>query len=180
MNRSFLAQAARDNWYLIAAFLLLVVSIPVFALRSDPSEATEIPPSNSKITLAAGLGDVEYMPVAARSATEVRARQTIAEHQQRFDADPKSVEAPALLGAMGNLYRQKLSDYEQAAGCFERLISEYPDDSGVRDAYLQLMICYERLGDQENRSRVLRRIMSAYPPESEEHAYAALQLGIVE
>jgi tetratricopeptide (TPR) repeat protein len=181
VNGPFLKQALRDNKYLLIALVVIVISIPLFALRSGPDAQAELRPSDSAAGSAATeLDSLEFPVSPARTTVEARARQTISEYQQRFAADPSSEEAPALLGAMGNLYRQKLSDYEQAAGCFEQLINEYPDDPGVRDAHLQLLICYERLGDQENRSRVLRRLMNVYPPGSSEHDYAAEQLGIVQ
>ncbi len=183
MSHSFLKQAARDNWYLLAALGLIVAAIPVLAFWSD--SRAESDPLRLTPTAEASTADLRFAELEPATATpstlaEVRAREVIGDYRQRFKAEPNSDEAPALLSAMGNLYRQKLRDYGQAAGCFEQLISDYPDDPGVRDAYLQLMVCYDRLGDQTNRARVLRQMMDAYPADSQEHAYAAYQLGIAE
>ncbi len=182
MNAPFLKKAAQDNWYLLLALVAILICLSVFAFRGKPDVSAETRstsrPSDVHAELLAQVGDLGQNP--ERLTVQARARQLIAEHEQKFDADPKSADAPAYLSAMGNLYRQKLSDYEQAASCFERLINEYPDDPSVRDSYLQLLVCYERLGDQENRRRVLRQLMEKYPAESQEHQFAAHELGIVE
>ncbi|MFA6245245.1 MAG: tetratricopeptide repeat protein, partial [Candidatus Hydrogenedentales bacterium] len=112
-------------------------------------------------------------PVAALVTEDSNVQNVLETYRARYEGDPKGKEAPALLAAMGNLYRQKEGNYREAAQCFERLISEHPDSPGIRDAYLQLVTCYERLGDEENRRRILRKMVELYPSESQENAYAS-------
>lgn len=169
----------RNNWHLLVVFLAVVVAIPIVAMRERAEQQrAEQAASVSADGTPVAVSKPRVAPLAARETTRDAALKTIESHRQKLDSDPGSAEAPALLSAMGNLYRQKLSDYEQAADCFERLLSEYPDSTNVRDAYLQLVICYDRLGDVENRRRILRRMMDVYPPDSEPHLYAAQQLGL--
>lgn len=113
-------------------------------------------------------------PVAAQVPEDASVQNVLETYRSRYEDDPKGEEAPALLAAMGNLYRQKQGDYREAALCFERLISDHPDSPGIRDAYLQLVTCYERLADEENRRRILRKMVeNIYPSESQENAYAS-------
>ena len=182
MSKPTFTELLRGEWHLLLVLALVLAAIPVMAFRggSAPSEetiASSEPLASATPERAQHLSGVR--PTEARATDQDLARKTIADHKTRLDADPRTEDAPALLSAMGNLYRQKLLDYEQAAGCFERLISEYPQWPSIRDAYLQLVVCYDRLGDMENRSRVLRRIMSDFPPESEEYLYASRELGVV-
>lgn len=183
MNHSFLKQTVRDNWYLFTAFVVILVAIPLFAMRNNAGGESDDVSNLARAHVnssGSALGGVNAAAATPKEIAQARARQTIAEHRERFEADPKSAEAPSLLSAMGNLYRQKLGDYQQAASCFEQLLRDYPNDSSARDAYLQLVVCYERLGDQENRSRVLRLMMDRYPSDSSEYGYAAQELGIVQ
>ncbi|GMV93343.1 MAG: hypothetical protein AMXMBFR82_31210 [Candidatus Hydrogenedentota bacterium] len=169
----------RKNWHLLAVFVAVVAAIPVVALREKAQQQNAAQAASQTIDATAALGAKSRIePVAPRDTPRDAALKIIESHRQRFEANPQSDEAPALLSAMGNLYRQRLTDYGQAASCFERLLTEYPEAANTRDAYLQLVICYDRLGDVENRRRVLRRMMDVYPPESEEHLFAVRELGL--
>lgn len=172
----------RGEWHLLLVLVLVLAAVPVLAFRGGNESQVEGITSSNPVATATPEREQRLSavrPNEVRATDQELARKTIADHQAKLDTNPKSEEAPALLSAMGNLYRQKLLDYGQAAGCFERLISDYPQWPSIRDAYLQLVVCYDRLGDMENRSRVLRRIMSDFPPESEEYLFASRELGIV-
>jgi tetratricopeptide (TPR) repeat protein len=110
-------------------------------------------------------------PRARRTAAQV-AEQTIREHRAALEADPRGEDAPAQLSAMGNLYRHKLMNYQEAAQCFEQVIWNFPEWPGKADAFLQLLYCYEKLGDQENHRRVLRQMTESFPADSQEYLYA--------
>lgn len=169
----------RKNWHLIAVFVAVVAAIPVVALREKAQQQNAAQAASQTIDGTTAVdARPRIEPVAPRETSRDAALKTIESHRQRLEANPQSDEAPALLSAMGNLYRQRLSDYGQAASCFERLLTEYPESTNTRDAYLQLVICYDRLGDVENRRRILRQMMDVYPPESEEHLFAARELGL--
>lgn len=166
----------RNNWHLLLVFVAVVAAIPIVAMRERTQEAA---PETSTGDMALATGEtMRIVPLEPRETSRDAAAAIIESHRRQLEANPKSDDAPALLVGMGNLYRQKLSDYEQAAACFERLLDEYPDSINIREAYLQLVICYERLGDEENRRRILRRMMNDFPPESEEYLYAAQELGL--
>ncbi len=167
----------RTNWHLLLVFVLVLAAIPVVAMRQS-SEKASPQEMQAAATGRASVAALQIKPRDPRETSRDVARKTIASHQQRLAADPQSADAPALLCAMGNLYRQRLSDYEQAANCFERMVRDYPDAPNVREAYLQLVICYERLGDTENRTRILRKMLSDFPSDSEEHLYASRELGL--
>lgn len=176
MSETKVADLLRMNWHLLLVFIVVVAAIPVAAMRQDSEESK--PPSESTRASheEAAKPRSQINPIEPRESERDKVRGTIASHQQRFDADPQGEVAPALLSAMGNLYRQRLGDYEQAANCFEQLIDSYPDSPNIREAYLQLVVCYNRLGDEENRRRILRRMINDFPPNSEEFLYASQQL----
>jgi TolA-binding protein len=177
MNESTIVRLAKSNWHLLLVLAVVIAAIPFVAMRQNvnaPEPIAEFPGADHAMATPAAP---QIKPVEQRLSEPEKARATIASHQQRLDADPQGEDAPALLHAMGNLYRQRLGDYEQAASCFERLIDSHPETPNVRDAYLQLVVCYERLGDTENHRRILRRMLNDFPAESEEYQYASQQLG---
>lgn len=106
------------------------------------------------------------------------ARRTIEQHRARIDAEPNAPERPALLQAMGNLYGQKLMDYENAAWCYEQIILNYPKWEGTPMIYGSLATCYEKTGDQENATRVYMEMMRVLPETTQEYLYAKDKLGL--
>ena len=89
---------------------------------------------------------------------------------------PSLPTVPGYLLAMGNLYRQKLLDYEEAARCYSLLIHDYPDWEGVPHAYVQLATCYERLNKIQERDWLLEQMMQKLPEDSQEYLYAKTTL----
>lgn len=115
-------------------------------------------------------------PVSATPREQ--AATTVAGHRQRLEADPDSPEAAALLNAMGNLYRQKMGDYEHAAQCYEDLLHQYPDWEGNRNVYLNLVVTYRALEKEDYINWTYRRMMERYPEDSQEYLYAKSELGL--
>ncbi len=116
---------------------------------------------------------------APRTASpQKEARAVIARHRKRLAADPESPDAPALLNAMGNLYRQKLNDHNQAIQCYEEILLEYPDWVGIRAVFLNLASSYKALGNTEYVQWTYQRMMEHYPENSQEHRFARKQLGL--
>ena len=177
MSESIVMGFLRKNWHLLLVFVVVVAAIPVTAIRQDSGKSEPLAEMSEASLAMTPTHARQIQPVEPRVSAQDKVRETIASHQRRLDADPTGEEAPALLNAMGNLYRQRLSDYAQAASCFELLIDSFPNTPNIREAYLQLVFCYERMGDEENRRRILRRMMNDFPPESEEYLYASQQLG---
>jgi tetratricopeptide (TPR) repeat protein len=102
----------------------------------------------------------------------------IAGHWKKVEANPESPETPALLMAMGNLYRLDLQDYEMAAYCYHRVLEEYPDYPGRMQIYPELATCYENAGDHERMLRVYREMTQVFPENSEQALFARVKLGL--
>jgi len=141
------------------------------------AEAASGAANDSHTAIAAARPAATTATTPGRASVQERAQAVISGHKARLDADPKSKEAPALLNAMGNLYRQKLSDYTSAIQSYELLLHDYPEWEGAHRALLKLADCYERVGDRDGARRTYRRMMERFPAETREHQYAKAQLG---
>lgn len=97
---------------------------------------------------------------------------TIEDYRERIENKPDDPERPALLQAMGNLYRQKLIDYANAAWCYEQIILNYPNWAGTSMVYGDLATCYEKMDDQQNAMRIYMEMMRVLPEDSQEYLYA--------
>ncbi|MBI5092715.1 MAG: hypothetical protein HZB26_09780 [Candidatus Hydrogenedentes bacterium] len=180
MNASHLHAGMRQNAILIAVFVALIafsvyrcnVAAPPLLRQTTDQRAA---PSQSA-TATQPVVDSADPPSQASEVEKTIA--TIREHQQKFDANPQSEDAPGLLSAMGNLYYQRMSSYKEAARCYDLLIVSYPNWPGIKPAYHQLATCYQRLGDRENEQRVYKMMMKAFPEDSQEYLYAKTQLGL--
>lgn len=174
---SYLASVFNEMWYLFVLFAAVVV-IGVFAyLRQQGPHAEtsrEVAEGTADSSVqAARPSDTMIMPSSAEQASA-----TIAEHQAKLDADPKSADAPGYLNAMGNLALTRQLDYAAAARYYERLVADYPDFAGIGQAYIQLSTCYEKLGDQRHVQWVYKQMMEKFPEDSQEHLFAKAQLGL--
>ncbi len=171
MTPDFVKTLLRENGYLA---LLLVAAIGAALwgyTRSNGAEADgkeALPAARGAVTAEAGASEADGAAGLGRPSPE----SLIAEHRRYIERNPEADDAPARLGAMGNLYRQKLGDYRNAAQCYELLLHDYPDAAAARNAYIQLLTCYERLGDRENLRRICETLLKLYPPEAQEHQYA--------
>lgn len=166
----------KDTWYLWAILALCVVGAVVLYGREKAQPGS--PPYDREArqaALDAFASKVQEPPPQPTPAD--RAREVIESHRQRIEAAPESEEAPALLSAMGNLARQKLSDYELAAQYYEQALEEYPDWHGINRVYLNLATCYERLGRQMDEIMVYKKMRDAFPEDTVEHQFATAQLG---
>jgi tetratricopeptide (TPR) repeat protein len=167
----------RRDWY-FAVPLAICVGVVCFKLvTSDPAgsgEGEETIITTGITPKSDGLG-LEALQRPPKSARE-KAIEVIGAHQKRIEKDRESEEAPALYAAMGNLYRLKVQDYEEAARCYELLLLDYPDWPNIRTVYVQLATCYERLGDWKGVERVYKGMMAKFPKESQEYQYAQAKL----
>lgn len=111
-----------------------------------------------------------------RETEEEATIRVIQEHRTRIESDLNDPERPALLQAMGNLYRHKLNDYENAAWCFQQIVQNYPEWPGTAMVYGDLATCYELLGDTAGMTRTYMEMMRVLPDYSQEYLYAKEKL----
>jgi len=175
VNKQFLAQTLRDNWYLFLALLIFVAAIGFRIVMPGDSELAEDQAAQRPPTAGQPLVlPPEPAPAVNREAP---VRTMIDDYRQRVESDPEHPDSAATLMAIGNLYRDRLMDYGQAAAYYEQTLNDYPDTEFRRDIYIQLADCYDRLGDFELRDAVYRDMLDFFPEDSEEHLFARAQLG---
>lgn len=108
----------------------------------------------------------------SRPTPQQQAQQLIREYEQKVELEPNGPDTPATLMAIGNLYRQKLSNYKEASFYYRQVITNFPDAPQLSLAYTQLADCYEKLEDWRAAQLVYREIIDRFPPESPEYQYA--------
>lgn len=162
MNKAFLSDMLRRNWYLVAV-LVVCAAWPAYKLAggSTKTDGGET-----------GVIVEPEPPVPTPPSVEERTLATIKEHGEQIEADPDAPDAPARLAAMGNLYLQKLGNYQEAARCYELVLVDYPEWEGVGNVYIQVATCYERLEDRQNARRIYEKMLEHFPPDAQEYAYA--------
>lgn len=136
---------------------------PAVAVPAVQAPAIPAPPAEAQPMLP-GRGDPKE---------KVEAQ--IAEHKQLLDSNPEDPDTAARLMAVGNLYRQKLMDYEQAAVYYRRVITEFPDSPQITLAFIQLGTCYEKLDDWRAANLLYREMTDKFPEDSQEHQYAVMK-----
>lgn len=176
VEKPYLITVFKEMWHLFL-ILAITVAIGIIAyLRQEQAASPEGQQAKAKQEEAiqqAAPTDQMITPSNAEQAAV-----TIAAHQQKLDADPKSPDAPGYLNAMANLALTRQLDYKTAAQYYERLIAEYPEFPGLGQVYIQLSVCYERLGDQQHVRWVYQQMMEKFPADSQEHLFAKAQLGL--
>jgi lipopolysaccharide biosynthesis regulator YciM len=173
----------KSNWYVP----LLIVGVAAALMFGKSASAPE--ESSSPGSATTGTGDQNALrdefarakaEAAAREATLPEAKSTdtvIAEHTAKLEQNPEPEEAAALLSALGNLHKQKKQDYAAAARYYEQIIEKYPEWSGIRGVYHQLMTCYSNLDDQGSLRLLYRKMVEVFPEESNEYQFAKDALG---
>lgn len=176
-------QWLKSNWYVP---LLIVGVVAALLYGKSGTAPVDSPSPEGKAT---GAGDQNALrdeftrakaEAAAREAAVPEAKSTdavIAEHTAKLEQNPEPDESAALLSALGNLYKQKKQDYAAAARYYEQIIEKYPDWSGIKGVYHQLMTCYSNLDDQGSLRLLYRKMVEVFPPESNEYQFAKDALG---
>lgn len=177
------AKAARP-WLPVILLLGLAAAVIVLAVimlggEEEPSEETARPsgPSVMPQPIEPRSGLFDAPPPPKRRSPQEKALDLIGEYEERLKTNPNDEENPVILMAMGNLYRQKLMDYEKAAECYEQIVYDHPDSPQVRSAYLQLSTCYEQLNAGERSNRLHLRMIERFPEGSQERLFARSKLG---
>lgn len=173
----------RRVWVLLFALAILVLLISFGTLFTK--KETKVPRSLIKVKQSyATMSEQELLSRIQAAREKERpdpveeAEQTIEELRARVDADLDDPERPALLQAMGNLYRHSLMDYENAAWCYQQIVLNYPDYGATPVVYINLADCYEKLGDEEGVQRTYLEMMRVLPQDSREYEYARQMLGL--
>ncbi|MBN2309268.1 MAG: tetratricopeptide repeat protein [Candidatus Hydrogenedentes bacterium] len=172
---TFAQRVLRDNWYLVVLLVAVAgfVAYKIIAPASvDDGLAVPVTPVATFTEIDTARPDRQSERLARREKT----LKTIEEHKAVIEADPEAEEAPARLNAMASLYSRELGDYKEAARCYEFLLLDYPEWEGLRRVYVHLGLCYERLGDTQSAKQAYRRMMDAFPEESQEYQYAMSKL----
>jgi tetratricopeptide (TPR) repeat protein len=163
------------EWGLLALFLILLAGAGYKYATSDAGGNK----SNAGAAEAFAVGSDGVVRNAAgfqiqkqRRSSQQLVIETIRNHQERIDSAPESKEVPAYLNAIGNLYGQKLGEYEKAISYYERILEEYPDWPNIRGVYPKLARYYELAGEQEQSYKTYQRMMKAFPEDSQEHLFA--------
>ena len=173
------ANTTKRSWLwilvLAASVLVFVVAVAAMLFREGDSEEKSRPRARvkqSSMTQREIQARLEKIRNAETPDPAEEARATIEEHRERIENEPDAAERPALLQAMGNLYRHKLLDYENAAWCYEQIILNYPDWAGTSMVYGDLATCYEKMDDPQNAMRIYMEMMRVLPEDSQEYLYA--------
>jgi tetratricopeptide (TPR) repeat protein len=176
MSKRVVLAAAKENWILLVlAFICFAVPVGK-TLAASSSDSLQ--PTAEEVVYTASHAE----RLASHDVQQHRERQrqkalaTIQEHEEAIDAEPQAARAPALLTAMGNLYQQKLLDYEEAAACYDRILREYPESSQRRSAYIGLATAYERSDRPMQAMQVYRKMKQEFPQDSQEYKYAEAKL----
>lgn len=164
----------RDNWWLFLILVLCLAGAVGFGVRSKPLD------SASSVADA----DAPYVPgMSARASNEARAereetalRETMAQYEETYEADPEHKDAPAYLFAIGNLHLQRFQDYGEAARYFELVVTEHPDWEGAYKVYPQLISCYEHTEDLRGLRWVCSLMLERFPDDSQEYLFARQML----
>ncbi len=170
----------RKYWYAIipVAGLLIVIAWRILS----PSAARDETQSPGALEQRFGLTAVPeefFQPAAAptRRTPQEEAEEQVRRYREQLAAEPLNENTPVILMAMGNLYRQRLLNYDEAARCYERIIEEFPNAIQISDAYVQLSTCYQRMDAPEKANRLHLKMIERFPEDSVEHQFAREQLG---
>ena len=173
MNKEVFREGLRKNWYLLAILALLAAFAAVKLLTASSGD-TQAPSGAAagSPALPPAQQSLETLLDVLQPDEEAKTFAQIDEYQKKIDAEAEAEDTPYYLMAMGNLYQQKLGDYEKASFCYERIIADFPSSNAWRDAFLQLETCYLALEDETKLRRLYKQMIVGFPEDSQEYLYA--------
>ena len=180
MSKNFAMDLVKKNWYLIAAFVVLMGGAIYMSGGSDSSGADAVVGSNATAVVGGGQSQSTSTtagnPWASSSKVEV-ARKEIREYQDKFRANPGVEKSAADLSNLGNLHYSKLGEYTQAAAYYEQLLKSYPKWEGNNVAYPNLASCYERLNEKKLAKYTYERMLDYFGSDTQHYLFAQQKLG---
>ena len=178
MEADTLARILRGNWHLISLMVLIVGAGVWMGVKTD--DAGEASAVTMESEMATNLTS-ESLVVESRwsqSSKNQKDAAAIEQYEDEIKYNRGNEETPANLYRLANLYYSSARDFEKAALYYEALIQEYPAYTGIKTVYPNLVMCYERLGNDELRRTTLRRMMDYFGPDSQEYLFAKQELGL--
>lgn len=180
MNGEIVKQTLIKNWYLfvVLAVFLFTAFFQLLAPGEDATanEVAVVGAETARIERTAPAAPPRNLVAENRAKTREEAMAKIRENEAALAVRPEPEIAAAYVNGIGNMYFQRLQDYSAAATHYERVLSDYPDAPMKYQTFVQLVQCYEKLNDQDKRKDTLRRMMDAYPADSQQYTYAHLEL----
>ena len=179
MNRDFVVEALKSNWYLVAALGVMLCAGIATALMPKGALTADAQAIDSKLAAtengpqARMLSPGRFKPgkTKAQKATDVinRYKKELADN----------VGDPALkrnLLRIGNLYYSSLRDYDSAIQYYELMLIESPDETGVRDTLPVLAQCYVNTNQRGLEYETYRRMLEHFPANSQHYLFAKEKL----
>lgn len=180
MSSDILKQTLVKNWYLfivLVAFLFTAVYQVLAPGEAGGTDGAQMPESEvARVQRSAPTVAPRDLVADERTKIREEAMTKIRENEAALAEHPEPERAAALTSGIANMYFQRLQDYTAAASHYERVLSDYPDAPLKYQTFVQLVQCYEHLKDQEKRRDTLRRMMEAFPEDSQQYIYAYSEL----
>lgn len=180
MNKEFLIEVIKENWYLIAVIVAMPVIGLVVALRpektDDDIQAATVQVAMTEEEAAAVRAAQPSLPWARGESAQQEAIAAIDSYKEQIDHNLNSEESAPALANMANLYYSKLADWENAALYYEILLDRHPDYTGNKVSYANLASCYERLKEHDLAQTAYERMRDHFGPGSKEYEFASYKL----
>lgn len=184
MSKNFAVELVKKNWYLIAAFVVIMGGAGYMSGGSDSSGADAVVDSNATAAVPRGLSQTATSNSAATAAgpwkglsKQDKARDSIREYHEKFAKNPDKAKSAADLSNLGNLHYSKLGEYTQAAAYYEQLLKNYPNWKGNNVAYPNLASCYERLNEKKLAKYTYERMLAYFDSDTQHYLFAKQKLG---
>ena len=171
------AALKKNLWLLVLAGGLILTGILAYIFGA--SDQTDMRTPQAASPEAQRLREIlDTAPVAEPEDPEDAIIAQIEAYRARVESEPDHPDKPAWLMAMGNLYFSRLTNYVEAARCYEEIVLRHSDWESARAAFPPLLQCYEALNDDMGILRTYQQIMAQYPEDTQEHQYAKDRLGL--
>ena len=181
MNKAFLVQAVKENWYLVAALVAMPVVGLIVALQPEKAD-DDIQAATVEVTMsdeeAATLraNAQQSVPWARTNRSDQDVDEAIDTYKAQVNRDINSDESAEALANMANLYYSKRGDWENAALYYEILLDKHPDYSANKVSYANLASCYERLKVWDLARTAYERMRDHFGPGTKEYDWAIYKL----
>jgi tetratricopeptide (TPR) repeat protein len=165
---------------ILVALMVAIATYGLFFAQTETpagSETRRVAPPPAPTPIDMPEGSFDPPEPRERMSEQDKAKALISEYDARLALNPDDPDAAAVLMSMGNLARQKLQNYEQAAHYYRQIITDFPDADNIEMAYIQLGTCYERMDDKPAARRLYRDMRNRFPEGSAAHEFAAAQYG---